>query len=310
MKTKIMYSTVILLVIAMTVLLLIKDEKDLIILTSDNVISIYHSDDNEKITFELLTNKPQNYYFSNEFLSSANIENSEEVFSLEVSQISVSDVAIPYLEDQFYNVIITCQLEFTSNDYEIKMEDVNLHLNYENSDEIIIRVGEFNYLFSQEFNNDITLNNMSGTYEEIDGVNTIGGINLTLGNVSDNNINITNIEILSNSVSFNSAFALERDECEQTYSVKECLTMNNFDFHSLSTVNEVSFLLRKNNEIALYLPLTYLSETRFIHRFACKITYDINGEERVLILDDFPFMRTSIFNDSVKDDFNVYTIAN
>ncbi len=307
MKAKIMYSTVIILVIVLSVLLFVKDEKELVIISSDNIYSIYHSDNYETFTIEVLTNQPQNYYFDNDYLSSASLKNDNQDLSIDITNISQSDNPIYYQEDEFYNLYLTAELSFTSDDLLISMENVFLHLNYMNGEEIVISIGEFNYLFYDEFSSDISLNNLSATHEEVNEINTISGINLELGNLSDSNILITNVQIVSSNVSFNHRYSLVRDECFHTSTVDTCLNVEDYQFNQESNVLETSFILRKNNVINLYLPLTYLNSSKFIYRFSIVVTYEINNEEKTFIIDDFPYMKTSLFSDQLEGDFNVYT---
>ena len=310
MKPRVIYGIMILFIITLTITMFIKEKKDLVIITNDTIYSIYHSDNNEKIAFELLTNQPDNYYFDDTYISSVVIKNNTEEISLELFDIIKGEDEIHYENDEFYHVSITTKMKLVSNDMLISMENVFLEINYENGETVSISIGEFNYLFYEEVNYDISLNNLSANYQEIDDVNTIGGINLHLANVSGSNINITNIQIVSSLVSFNLENILEREECPQTYSTADCLTINEYNFNQNIDIDEIDILLRKDNTIELYLPLLYQEEASFIHRFAFIVTYEINGVEKVFLLDDFPYMRTSIFNDSVKDDFNVYKLPN
>jgi|LGVE01.1.fsa_nt_gb hypothetical protein len=310
MKAKIMYSTVIILVITLSILLYVKDEEELVIISSDSIYSIYHSDVYESFTIEILTNQPQNYYFDNNYLSSASLKNDNQDLSIDITKITHSDNSIYYQEDEFYNLYLTAELSISSDDLLISMDNVFLHLNYMNGEEIVISIGEFNYLFYDSFSSDISLNNLSATHQEVNEINTISGINLELGNLSDSNILITNIGIVSNNVSFNLGYSFIRDECFHTSTVDTCLNVNDYQFNQESNILETNFILRKNNVINLYLPLTYLNNSKFIYRFSIVVTYEINNTEKTFIIDDFPYMKTSLFSDQLEGDFNVYTYTN
>ena len=310
MKARIMYLTVIVLVITLSILLFIKEDQELIIISSDNVYSIYHSDNYETFTIELLTNQPQNYYFDNNYLSSAALKNDKQDLSIDIVKILHSDDTTLYKENEFYNIYFTAELSFISDDLLISMDNVFLHLNYMNGEEIIVSIGEFNYLFSDSFSSDISLNNLSATHQEVNEINTISGVNLELGNLGDSNILITNVEIVSTNVKFNLGYSILRDECLHTSTVNLCLNTDNYQFNQESNVIKTNFILRKNNVINIYLPLTYLNDSKFIYQFSIVVTYDMNNIEKTFIIDDFPYMRTSLFSDQLEGDFHVYTYPN
>ena len=82
----------------------------------------------------------------------------------------------------------------------------------------------------------------------------ISGINLEMGNLSDSNIIIKDIDILSTSVEFNLEKLLETEPCPYTSTVCECLGIDYYSFTSRSETSEISYLFRKNNTLKLYLP--------------------------------------------------------
>ena len=141
----------------------------------------------------------------------------------------------------------------------------------------------------------------------INGYNTIGGINLSLSNHSNSNITITDISILSESVRFNTFFLTEREPCDYRATVVDCLALNDYSFTTYNVYETMNSLLSPKNSTSYYIPLSYL-DSPFIHRFGIQLTYTIDGEERLYILDDFPFMKTSLFQEEYEDNYHVYTI--
>ena len=310
MKRNILYILLIMLIISLTLLLLIREEKVLTIITKDYPYSIYHSDNYETIDIELLSSLPDSYHFDSEYIISARFFNIEEEFGANIKEITKSSHEIQYNDQTFYQITFEFTLPFSSNDYLINMEEVYLELIYENMETITLSIGEINYLFKEDQSNDISLSNLSATHEEINGFNTIGGINLELSNSSQHNIMITSIQLLSNSVYINEGAVVSSKTCEYTSSTSDCLGIEYYDFTQEYNDIVLSTLLGKNNTIELYLPLIYEEDAPFIYEFSLLIEYEMNNHKGIFVLDNFPYMKTSIFNNLHKGDFNVYVYSN
>jgi hypothetical protein len=292
----------------MTLILFVKEEKELIIISKEYVYSVYHSDNYETIDIELLTNNKEDYHFEKDYIISSKIYNQNQELSVSITKISTYNEAIILLDQEFNQVMIELELPFVSNDYLVEIEDAFLEIIYDNNESINISIGEINYLFLDNYGRSISLGNLSATHEEYLGVNTIGGVNLELGNQTNHNINITNIDIISNSIHINKDYIKEREACEYTNIAKTCLDIEYNVLNAPLSEEEVNILLGKNSDISLYLPLTYNGKYNFIYEFALLIDYEVNGIKERLVIDDFPFMSTSIFSSFSEDDIHVYTI--
>ena len=309
LKNNLLYIILIVLVISLTLTLFIRKEKELTIISRDYPYSIYHSDNYETIDIEILTNSPGDYHFNQEYIISTKLYNHTQELSIDIKDIKISDTAIPMNDSQYYQVIFECAIPFQSNDLSIEMEEVFLEIIYENMETIEISVGEINYLFRDVQTSHIVLSNLSATHEIIDGYNTIGGINIELANTSSDNIMITDIKLLSSSVFFNKERILTTKTCDYQSTVRDCLGVEEYDFKVEAEDIMLNMLLGKNNRLELYIPLLY-QDTDFIYQFAIVIEYQINNQTEMFIIDDFPYMKTSIFNSFYEEDCHVYTIKN
>lgn len=308
MKQKLMYLSIICLTLVMITLMMIPDKDLTKIISNDKIYSIYHSDDNETFSFSILTNNKNSYYFKESYIETSSINNESKELAIEILDIQQGNDEYIYDDITYYQIEINAKIPFKSSNSQIMLTDAFMTINYSNGENVTFSIGEFNYMFSEEINNDISLNNLSATYEEINGINTIGGININLGNIADNNILVTDIKLLSNSVFFNKAKTIEREECSYKSSVSMCLGEELYDFGYIDNQN-LDILLGKNNQIQLYCPLIYTLNSRFIHQFSIIIEYQINNESKTFVIDDFPFMKTTIFNQEYEEFYNEYTIS-
>lgn len=309
-KRNLIYVLIIMLTITLTLLLLIKEETELIIISREYPFSIYHSDNYETIDIELLTNYPNSYHFDSEFIASTKATNTEEELSLSLKDVRKSSHSIYYQDMEFYLVTFSLTVPFTSNDLEIEMENVTLEILYDNNETIEFKIGELNYLFNDSNNSSMTLSNLSATHEDVNGYNTIGGVNIELSNTSMSNIVIKDIKLLSNSVHLNKSAMITGKTCDYISSVRDCLGVDNYDFNQEYNDEILNTLLGKNNSVELYIPLIYENKTDFIYEFAIVIEFQINSEIETLIIDNFPYMKTSVFTTFDEDEFNVYTFTN
>lgn len=310
MKTNIMYIILFSLIIGVTILLFIQKEEEVIIISRDYSYSVYHSDKQESINIELLTNQKESYHFNKDYIIDLNLHNETEELSVIVDDIFLGKDFLVYQDDEYYQVILKLSIPFTSNDLLIEMENTYLEITYENRETIDIKIGDVVYLFNEKVDHDITLGNLSATHEIINGYNSIGGINLELANTTNSNIMITDIYLLSNNVRVNKDLISTHKNCEFTLSVSSCLGLESYDFNHEYKNIDLSILLGKNNDIDLYIPLIYLDSAKSIYELGLVITYEINNEVKQLIIDDFPFMKTSLFSDFIEEDFHVYKITN
>jgi hypothetical protein len=284
---------------------LLKDNTETKILTNIQYISIVHTNELEKVKVGILTTTPNSKYFKEENIGLSNIKNTDNTVSLKIDKVLAYDDQYEYQEDVYYLVEFFFTLPFKASNM-IRIDDAILSINYSNGDNLSMYIGEFNYAFLEE-TNDLTLGNLSATYGYIDGIETVSGINLTLNNVSNQNITINKIEVLSTNIQINNEYTIKREECHYKESVENCLDIDIYDPHKEPT-NEHSFVLRVKNDIDMYLPLYYKNKETYIYRFGLMITYTINGEEKTYIIDDFPYMTKSIYLEEMEGNYREATI--
>lgn len=306
---KIIYIITIMLTITLSLLLLIKEEKEVVIISREYSYSIYHSDNYETIDIEVLTNEIESYHFSEDYISNTRLYNDIEEVSTRVKAIQKSHHRIPFNDEDYYLVTFQVQLPFQSNNYLIEMDDVHLEITYDNNEQVSLKIGDLQYLFEESMSNHITLSNLSATHEEVHGYNTIGGVNLELSNTSSSNIIITDIKILSNNVFTNKNKIKTNITCDYRSTVQDCLGLEDYNFNEVVEEVSMNTLLGKGNTLEFYIPLLYYN-VDFIYDFAIVIEYRTNQTTERFIIDNFPYMKTSIFSTFNEDDFYVYTITN
>ena len=312
MKIKVIGGIISFLLIILSILLFIKDDPKIKILTSPKIHSIMKSSDNEVFNITILTSDIDSYYFNKDYISTISLSSdSDEIISLSLSDISKSNERYIYNNEEYYYLSFELKLGFDSNDYLIEMSKAYLDIKYSNNKEISIYIGEFNYLFYDDENRDISLNNLLSTHGLINGIDTSTGLFLNLGNLSEHNITINKIEIGSKGISANNYHLKELDEIPDfEASPEDILILDDYSYTNYSEYTQKNILFRKNNEIMLYVPFSYKGDISYLYRFYVKVYYIIDLEEKVFVIDDFPYISTNAFKEELEGGYFYYEFDN
>lgn len=313
MKIKIVFGLLSLFLVIFIGLLFIPSNKNLKIITSPKIFSLLKSSNNESIEVELLVNKTDTYYFDKDYIFSISL-NSEfdvEIIPLVIDEITYGNSLYDYDNDTFYLVNLSLSVGFESDDYLIDFKKAYLDISYNNEENLKLFIGEFNYLFMDDITNNLGISNLSSTVYKSKEINTVSGVYIELYNMSNENLVINNFNLGSSSVLFNNYYLSEiYNEPDLFDTVEEILLIENYDFYNDSSSYNKSLLLRENQSIILYVPLVYSKEIEYIHRFFFEVNYTSNQGEKSLIIDDIPYVSTSIFQTSLEEGYFVYEIPN
>ena len=312
MRLKIIGGLLSFLLIVLSVLLFIEDHPKTEIIISPKTYSILKSSNNELFSIVLLVNDVDSYYFNQEYISNIKISSdSEEIIPCILNNIKRSDELYIYNNEEYYFLTLELSIGFDSDDYEMNITKAYLDISYSNTNEIKLYIGEFNYLFYDEENTDISLNNLLATHTYINDIDTASGLFLNLGNESDYNITITKIELGSTHILANNFYLKEIYSIPDISNTpEEILSIDNYNYSIYGEYSAMSILLRKNNSIMLYVPFSYKGDITYLYRFYVKVYYVIDTEEKVFVIDDFPYINTSSYKEELESGYYSYEFAN
>lgn len=300
-----------LLLIIASILFFFQDNTPVKIIVNKQIKSILGTSEQDRFSYEILTNKPNSYYFNIDYISNVSIENDQEQITINPIDILKQGRILTNKEEEYYQISLIFTLSVLSNNLEINYQDAQLVLHYVNNESITLNIGEFNYIYKDWMESDLTLGNLIGTHEMIDGLDTISGVYLELGNASNSNITIKSIDILSSHVTPNLFHTSKMYEIiSYKDQVKTILGMEYYDFTVQNNDMELNMLLLRKNTLSLYIPFSYVGEIQYLHRFPIRITYELNNEIKEMIIDDFPFMKTSIYGSDFERFYEYYEINN
>ncbi len=312
MRLKIIGGVLSFLLISLSILLFIEDNPKTKIIVSPKIYSIVKSSDNEKFNITLLVSNLDSYYFNQDYISSISLSsNNDEIIPLVLSEIKKSQEQYIYNDDVYYYMTLELKLGFQSDDYLISMTEAHLDITYKNAFEINLFVGEFNYYFYDEINTDFSLNNLLSTHTLINDIDTASGLLLNLGNLTDYNITISKVELGTSNVVANNYYLSEIYSLPQIdENPEEILNIENYNYNNHSDYLPNNILLRKNNEIMIYVPFSYTGDIGYLYRFYVEVHYVVNNEEKVYIIDDFPYINTTNYKEELESRYYFYEYDN
>jgi hypothetical protein len=284
------------------VLMFIKDDTPFLLITQPSVISSVQTSEKETISIPILTTTPNAYLFSSSYITNAKITSNGQFLPLRIVNIDVLDYQQSINQSSYTLVVFECQPSMSIDQEIIQYESANLQLTYDNNAQLTFPIGEFNFVFEQADQSVLTLGHLMATSQAINGLETIGGVYLELGNQADETLIVHSIEIVSQAIAFNQLAARLVDlSINDTDTVESVLGVASYDFYQRLPDGSVSFNIPKQSSQSVYLPLIYLENITHIGRFAIQVEYEIGGKKQTTFLDDFPFRRYNIFDDALKD---------
>ncbi len=291
--------------ITLIVALLQPTEPPFNIITVPQTYSFYQSDLLETQTLSLLTTKPDHYYFDDAYVVQIAVVNDETRFPLNLQQIQTEPQKYTYQNETYYPVHLEVQPELSFSDKRFEMVDASLEITYDDGSTILLQLGEWNYLYADTFDTELIIGERYATYEMSAEIETVGGITIETINRTNEMITITEIELLSHAT-YIDASTITATSCEGFMTVSDCLT---YPYDNI--VETISIPIHKTvlggQSTLLYLPLKF-TKYPFFHQGAIIIHYQYHQQEFTTIMDDFPFLRTSLFQTSYEDLFVVHEI--
>lgn len=313
MKTKLITGIIIVLVASLTILILIKKEPKTIIITVPKIYAILKTDDTEHAKIALLTNNSDSYLFDIDFIQNSKVINglSDHVLPIEINDIQKMNEYYFYNDIEYEVINIVFQVVVESDTLKEELPNANLMIQYQNNKELMIEIGSFNYMSSNDLSNDISLSNLYATHGELNGVDTVTGVYIELDNVGDRNAKILSIDTISNDIFLdNHQLTVIEHEPMISSTPASIFQITSYSHFKVHSIFETNILLAPNQSKKLYVPLLYNSDIQHVYRFPLIVTYMINDQIKQMIVDDFPYINTAPFKQSLESEFVVYEFTN
>ncbi|MBN2605381.1 MAG: hypothetical protein JXR62_06150 [Bacilli bacterium] len=313
MKLKFIFGLLAFSLFILSLLLYIKEDSVFEIISVPSIHSFYKSSETETYNIELLTNNTQDYHFVTDYISSGSIQSLDEneLIPLQIIEFKTTENTYLYKNTSYQVIELSFKIAFDSPDYEIIIPEAYLHIQYSNNEDILIKIGEFHYRFLSNQPDDLLIGSIQSTVMKLSDVSSVSGLAIEITNNAIENIVIQSINLGTTSVSSNNFYMTQINALPDLFDApKEVLGISYFDYLDQAIVFQKNFLLQEHTTNYLYIPFQYLSTTNFLHRFYVIITYEVSGETKQIIIDDFPYIRTNLFQTATESEFIRYVFEN
>ncbi len=236
------------------------------------------------------------------------ISNYEEIESTSISNMNYTLISylesvemgskIKYNNQDYYEFIFSLSLS-SYDDYNepIFLSDGLFNINYKNGERLSFKIGNLSLFFNTGIinYNDLIIMKLNAVMNEVDYLETIVGINLSLYNNTNDDVTLNKIEIKNkyyglDYMSFE--FGLIDSRCnlkerDSSYSYIDSLIRN----------GDMNLVIRKEEIKDIFIPLKYINGIKYLNRFPLYFTYKIGEVTYNSIQDDFLFSSSkSILN--------------
>jgi len=305
MRNNILYVLFALLLLVFIVLISIRKEVDLIIITSPSNYSI-SSNKNDGFVISILTNKHDSYYFDTEYISFSELNNnSDQMISVEVNEVLKDDALYIYEGTEYY--FVHFEISFSVGTFsDIVLSDMHFKITYINDKELSLYIGELYYKVYVD-NDDLSLGNLVATHSTLEFDNTVTGVYIELYNATEYTIYIQSLHLPFESIYFDNFFLRELYQIPNiTDQVYDILLLDNYDHFKEYTSYKRNYTLPPKQYISLYVPIIYNSKISILRRFPISVSYMYKNQEKEFVIDDFPFISKSMFNPEEEGKYMVY----
>ena len=258
--------------------------------------------EDESLVVSLFIDENDSFITDETNVVGASLKNEENVLAVRIMSFEEVDEMIEYNGKNYYLFNVTIDLnEVNVSDFDLKIRDCYLVLDYLNSESFEIYLGDVFISFGEVFaSNYLDYFNMYGIINKIEGENYLLAIMIKFENLSNLPITITDISSVNDKISFDLLnHYLSPEKIDGSVNIANFLG----EYDHLEEKEQGMFALE--DEYYYLIPLVYESLEK-IYRLPITIEYIYNDETYTLELDDYLFFDESINLNEHPDDIREY----
>lgn len=291
----------------LTILLFVRVEEEIRFGTQLQSYSWYYTDALETVQIETLVNDTESFYVDIEYIEQVSLKDETISLSMELVDLKKSDMVIAMQNHQYTVLKWVMRPNVIPANTTIQLTNAQMTVHYRNGDEIALNIGDVSYVFQQDITDDIALSELSATHEIIGDIETVSAVQIGLKNRTAGLLEIRSINVVSSLVSTNTGALLRDVDCQQIDSVSSCLGRTEYSFFITPIPSNLHQIILPGQDTTFYVPLSYQTAIPF-HRFVIAVTYQKDGEEKIMYIDDFPFMKTTSFATDIETEYDWYVV--
>lgn len=260
----------------------------------------------DSIDIDLLLDNPNTFYSDKEQIEDAYILGEEGIIKLKIKEIYLENSKLEINEENYYIFHYIFEIDFDVKDnYELYLSEAYLDISFINGVRSNINIGSFSYYKYIDSDDDI----MFSLLRVINSYKTdtnLYAIQLGIRNISTYDLVIKNIKFLDVNAIVGEEIKLE-DKLESK-------KIEDYFINYKNIKEKVKFDIKINSNENVYyaIPLVNMDEYSLmcpLDKLAILIEYEINGESKVYIFENFLFYEQT-FIDFSKYRFEIFTYDN
>jgi hypothetical protein len=282
------------------------DNKDVKIISVNQVHSYLYTSDLETISIPLLINTERSHVLLKEAIDKVYITNESETQKLPLTLTNIrKDNTRDYNDYPHHQFTVFISPTLKTNDLTTHINDALLVITYHDYPELRIPIGSFSYSFYDHHTNHISIETRINIPKHIGQYPTSMGLYFNVNNKTSDPITITNISLLTEAVTPNINAIVELEDPTQNIDDLLAYMPENYNPLANNTITTSSLNLSPNSESFFLIPFSYKSSVLLFPRYPLFIEYTYQGEPYFAIYDDFLFIKTDPFlspNDTLHNE--------
>ena len=263
---------------------------DVEILSIRKEYNLVFNKEDEYVGIPLYIEKKNTFLSDYEKVSSISISNDDNKFIAYLEGIE-KGIEIEYNNKKYYEYIYYISFKAYDDFNEpVFMPDAKINIAYNNNEFISLSIGNMCLYFNknEESNNDLIITKLSAVTNIVNGMETIVGLNVTIYNNADSNIEINKIKI-NNKFYELDYMNYETKSLDAFTNLKE--RNNNYSYTQISISNgDMKVSIDKSKSFEMFIPIKFTKNIYIVDRLPLYIDYKLSGVDKKMVIDDFQFM--------------------
>lgn len=303
MKRFVFYTSVTFVIIAVTLILVIKPKKDSISILSLETNYSRVMTESEILSVSLYLNDVENFFVDTNSINRVSISDEYNEIVVGIKSIDIGLNPIKFQNLDYYEV--TYNLSFDWDNLQglvFNLECARMNIRFVNEVTYDFELGNLNLDFmSLDYPNYIDISRMYGIVNDIEGSKTLVAVALKLENLTNSQIIINNIESNDKNIGFNLENA---NITKEIFPSETNITVIFSNYYSLKDIKAKPFILDENSFYVF--PLINLSDHSKISRIPIYIDYLYQNTTYKFVIDDFLFFNEGLDLDANQDKITEY----
>jgi len=251
-------------------------------------------------TIPVLVNTLDTYYFNKEAITSIKLKNNDEVLPLTLSKVTTG-----HQQEDWIELYLDFNFMHTQEEGTLNFETASIEITYINQEVLTLEIGEFNVFFHDHSNpSNIVIQAIHNTHQDLGFGMTSTGVILRIYNDSNQPLTLHDVSLNTHNIKAGFSHITPYDKDIVPYMTSHDI-IKDYDHLNKTHRMHPPFLIPAYETATLFIPFDYLTPT-ILYQYPLFLTFDHNQEEKKIIIDDFTFIKRTLFESINQEGMNHY----